>query len=95
MEMSIRSISDIVESGVVEFESVDSDSAFISGLSGLKQSMKTVKKLYKLLEANGYKEAGCKGDHYEISGEWRNAENQWAFQIAIRYGDTVLIQEVQ
>jgi len=97
MKMSIRTIGDVVNSGVVEFESVDdmSASAFVSGLSGLKRSMKIVKKLYKLLEANGYQEVDCKGGHYGVLGGWRNCDNERAFEIEIRYGDMVIIREAR
>jgi hypothetical protein len=93
--MSIRTISDIVQHAVIDFESVDiqQGSAFISGLTGLSHSMSVVKKLSMLLEDNGYEEAEIGYANYTVSGVWRDAENDRAFKISIRFGDTVVIQE--
>jgi hypothetical protein len=94
--MSILTISDVLEHDVVEFESVDiqQGSAFVSGLIGLSNSMRVVKKLSMLLEENGYEKAEISYSNYTVPGVWRLSEHDRAFKISIRFGDTVVIQEV-
>jgi hypothetical protein len=92
--MSIKSIADIANSNIVEFESVSETegSAFMS-TSNFRDTIKNSRKIFKFLERNGFKHTHPVSHYGSVGGTWENKETSASFQVIIRYGDMVIVRE--